>query len=52
MEYKRMPIEVESPEQIGYENIKFNLAESSVGDTVFKDIDLNINDLVLCAIIL
>ena len=39
MKYKRMPIEIEAPEQYGYENIKFNLAESSVTDTVLKDLN-------------
>lgn len=43
-----MPIEVESPEQMGYENVKHNLAESSVSDTIFKSIQLNIADLKLC----
>jgi aspartate/methionine/tyrosine aminotransferase len=33
MDYKRMPIEVESPEQKGYASIDCNLAESSVSDT-------------------
>jgi aspartate/methionine/tyrosine aminotransferase len=33
MDYKRMPIEVESPEQKGYDTIECNLAESSVSDT-------------------
>jgi aspartate/methionine/tyrosine aminotransferase len=48
MDYKRMPIEIESPEQYGYENIKCNLAESSVSDAVLKDIKLDLNNLVLC----
>ena len=43
-----MPIEVESPEQLGYENVKFNLAESSVSDTVFKSIKISVDDLKLC----
>lgn len=43
-----MPIEIESPEQLGYGNIECNLAESSVTDAILKDLDLNINDLVLC----
>jgi len=30
-----MPIEVESPEMIGYSNIPYNLAESSVTDLRF-----------------
>ena len=32
MRYRRMPIEVESPEQLGYDRIRNNLAESSVAD--------------------
>ncbi len=43
-----MPIEIESPEQLGYDTIECNLAESSVNDAVFKDLKLNINDLILC----
>lgn len=48
MKYKRMSIEIESPEQIGYGSIECNLAESSVNDAVFKDLRLNLNDLILC----
>jgi aspartate/methionine/tyrosine aminotransferase len=48
MDYKRMPIEIESPEQMGYSNVKYNLTESSISDVVFKNIKLNIEDLVLC----
>ena len=48
MQYKRMPIEVESPEQLGYDTIESNLAESSVHDAVFKDLNLNLNELILC----
>jgi aspartate/methionine/tyrosine aminotransferase len=47
MDYKRMPIEVESPEMIGYSNIPYNLAESSVTDLKFKDLGLNLDDLVI-----
>lgn len=36
MLYRRMPIESESPEELGYSTIKYNLAESSV-----RDIDLS-----------
>ena len=32
MRYRRMPIEVESPEQLGYDTITNNLSESSVSD--------------------
>ena len=48
MDYKRMPIEIESPEQLGYSTIKYNLTESSISDTLFSSIQLNINDLKLC----
>lgn len=48
MQYKRMPIEVESPEEMGYATIKYNLAESSVRDIYFKDLNLNVNDVFLC----
>lgn len=48
MDYKRMPIEIESPEQLGYSVVKYNLTESSINDTLFSDIQLNINDLKLC----
>lgn len=48
MKYVRMPIEVESPEQMGYSTIKNNLSESSYTDTIFKDLNLNMNELVIC----
>ncbi|MDQ3047572.1 MAG: pyridoxal phosphate-dependent aminotransferase [Bacteroidota bacterium] len=48
MDYKRMPIEIESPEQMGYSSIKYNLTESSVSDTILKQINFDINELVLC----
>ena len=47
MKYARMPIEIESPEQLGYETITCNLAESSVQDAVFHDLQLNLNEMVL-----
>jgi aspartate/methionine/tyrosine aminotransferase len=49
MRYKRMPIEIESPEQIGYGNIKYNLTESSVRDRTLKDFDIevDVNTLIL-----
>ncbi|HEY6901717.1 MAG TPA: pyridoxal phosphate-dependent aminotransferase [Puia sp.] len=40
MLYRRMPIEVESPEQLGYDSIRNNLSESSYTDAFFRDIDL------------
>jgi aspartate/methionine/tyrosine aminotransferase len=47
MHYKRMPIEKESPEEIGYGNIEFNLAESSVADLRFDELNISLNDLKL-----
>jgi aspartate/methionine/tyrosine aminotransferase len=51
MRYKRMPIEIESPEQMGYEKIRNNLAESSYTDALLRDIgvtETDLRDLVLC----
>lgn len=48
MQYTRMPIEVESPESLGYNTIECNLAESSVRDVHFKDLGINLNELVIC----
>lgn len=47
MKYQRMPIEVESPEELGYSTIQYNLAESSVTDMRLGDLGLHLNDLVL-----
>jgi aspartate/methionine/tyrosine aminotransferase len=35
-----MPIEVESPEQLGYDTITYNLSESSVADRRLRDLGL------------
>lgn len=43
-----MPIEVESPEEMGYSSIRYNLAESSVRDIRFGDLSIDLNNLVLC----
>src|SRR5215475_14448718 len=50
MRYRRMPIEVESPEQLGYDTITNNLSESSVADRRLSDLglDLALDDLLLC----
>lgn len=45
--YKRAPIEIESPEEFGYERIKYNLTESSVPDMMYADLELNLEDLPL-----
>jgi aspartate/methionine/tyrosine aminotransferase len=42
-----MPIEIESPESLGYDSIECNLAESSVRDVLFREIDIDLNDLVI-----
>jgi aspartate/methionine/tyrosine aminotransferase len=47
MNYRRMPIEIESPEQLGYSSIRFNLAESSVTDVLWDDLNLDLSGLVL-----
>jgi DNA-binding transcriptional MocR family regulator len=41
MHFPRMPIEAESPEQFGYDKIRFNLTESSVRDRTLGDIGLD-----------
>ena len=50
MKYRRMPIEVESPEQLGYDKIRNNLSESSYTDAFFREIDpgIDLRSLVLC----
>lgn len=47
--YRRMPIEVESPEELGYDTIANNLAESSFADHRLSDygIDGDVSDLLL-----
>jgi len=47
MLYQRMPIERESPEEIGYGSIEFNLAESSVTDLKFEELNLQLDQLKL-----
>jgi aspartate/methionine/tyrosine aminotransferase len=48
MRYRRMPIEIESPEQFGYDRIDCNLTESSVSDRVLGDLQLDLSRLLLC----
>ncbi len=47
MHYRRMPIEAESPEQLGYGRIRCNLAESSVADATLGDLGEGLGGLVL-----
>lgn len=48
MLYRRMPIEIEAPESIGYENIECNLSESSYTDQRLDDLNISLRDLPLC----
>jgi aspartate/methionine/tyrosine aminotransferase len=47
MKYRRMPIEMESPEESGYASIRCNLAESSVSDARLGELGIDLSDLVL-----
>jgi aspartate/methionine/tyrosine aminotransferase len=47
MRYVRMPIEVESPEEYGYGNIRYNLSESSIVDQSLGSLGLTVPDLTL-----
>jgi len=47
MKYVRMPIEIESPEEQGYDTIRYNLSESSMRDRRLSELGLGFEDLVL-----
>lgn len=47
MQYRRMPIEIESPEEFGYEKVLYNLSESSVTDLKMSDLSLSLEQLEL-----
>jgi aspartate/methionine/tyrosine aminotransferase len=47
MRYIRMPIEVESPEEYGYGNIRYNLSESSIADQSLSTLGLTVPNLTL-----
>ncbi len=47
MKYHRMPIEIESPEQVGYDKIKNNLTESSCADMALGDLGLDLQSLLV-----
>jgi aspartate/methionine/tyrosine aminotransferase len=49
VKFRRLPIEIESPEQLGYDTIANNLSESSFSDMRLSDhgIDSDVGDLVL-----
>ncbi len=49
MLFQRMKIEEESPEQFGYDKIKYNLTESSTTDKTMADVGISLPDnLMLC----
>lgn len=45
--WRRMPMEAESPEELGYDTLRVNLAESSCRDRRFGALGLDLDDLVL-----
>ncbi|KAJ5670956.1 pyridoxal phosphate-dependent transferase [Penicillium longicatenatum] len=47
MKYERMAIEIESPEEYGYDKIKYNLSESSITDQSLESLGLQIPNLTL-----
>ena len=47
MKYQRMSLEVESPEELGYATIRYNLSESSIADRRLAEFALDLADLVL-----
>jgi len=48
MRYTRMPIEIESPEQMGYDTIKNNLTESSYTDKLLNLSSIKLDKILLC----
>ena len=42
-----MPIEIESPEEMGYSTIRYNLAESSVRDLPFSELNVDLSNIIL-----
>ncbi len=47
MNFRRMAIEIESPEELDYSTIKNNLSESSVSDLKLSDLGVNLQELLL-----
>jgi len=47
MNYARMVIETESPEEYGYDRIRYNLSESSIADQKLSDLGIDLPDLTL-----
>src|SRR5262245_30241491 len=47
LKYRRAAIEIESPDQLGYDTIVCNRSKSSVTDARMQDLDLSLEDVVL-----
>lgn len=47
MQFNRMIMEKESPEELGYDKIKFNLSESSIADRRLSEVGVQIDNLLL-----
>jgi aspartate/methionine/tyrosine aminotransferase len=47
MRYARMPIEIESPEELGYSRIRYNLSESSISDMAVAALNLTLPNVTL-----
>lgn len=47
MKYARMPIEIESPEEVGSGEIRYNLAESSAADRTLGDLGIHLDPATL-----
>lgn len=47
MKFNRMIMEKESPEELGYDKIKYNLSESSIADRRLSEVGMQIDNLLL-----
>lgn len=47
LRWRRMPMEVESPEEVGYDTLRANLAESSCRDRTFAELGLDLSSALL-----
>jgi hypothetical protein len=47
MNYIRIHIQIESPEQMLYENIEYNLTECSITDMKLGNLNINLQELVI-----
>jgi aspartate/methionine/tyrosine aminotransferase len=47
VKYARMPMEEESPEEMGYSTIRYNLSESSVRDRTLNELGVELPDMLL-----